>query len=131
MCRVTEQGSLEATSLPSAGGSEQRERQTLQAHGAHQRLEQRPGTADALEPVAGDVADPDLLALRLPGMSPADIMESWLQAQTRQFIREFLSAVPRSEATMTLTLLRPDSSPRVLTRRQLSSIGDLLRPWQR
>lgn len=94
----------------------------------------RPEVGDALEPITGnrsDVADLDVLALRFPGTPPDVMTPSWLRFQARQLIREFLSAVPRSEPDATLTFLRPNSSTRVLTRAQLSVAIDLLRPRQR
>ena len=91
---------------------------------------------DALESVAGDAVGMgqntlDALALRFPGTAPDVMTESWLRFQARQLIREFLSAVPRSEANTVLAFLRPDGTTRVLTRAQLSAAIDLLRPRQR
>ena len=91
---------------------------------------------DALESAVGDVRGMgqntlDALALRFPGTPPDVMTESWLRFQARQLIREFLSAVPRSEANTALTFLRPGGTTRVLTRAQLSAAIDLLRPRQR
>ncbi|HEY7341651.1 MAG TPA: hypothetical protein VH591_12270 [Ktedonobacterales bacterium] len=56
----------------------------------------------------------------------------WQQrAYTRQIIREFLRAVPRSETETTLVIVRPDGEQRLLTRAQLSTAIDRLRPRQR
>jgi hypothetical protein len=64
----------------------------------------------------------------LGDMTSAD----WQQrAHTRQLIREFLRAVPRSETETTLVIVRTDGEQRLLTRVQLSSAIDRLRPRQR
>jgi DNA-directed RNA polymerase specialized sigma24 family protein len=56
----------------------------------------------------------------------------WQQrAHTRQIIREFLRAVPRSETETALVIVRPDGEQRLLTRAQLSTAIDRLRPRQR
>ncbi|HEX6544637.1 MAG TPA: hypothetical protein VF040_22965 [Ktedonobacterales bacterium] len=56
----------------------------------------------------------------------------WHQrAHTRQLIREFLRAVPRSETETTLVIVRPDGEQRLFTRAQLSTAIDRLRPRQR
>src|SRR5262249_42140779 len=78
-----------------------------------------------------DVLDLDPLALRFPGVTPDVLTPEWLRFQARQLIREFLSAVPRSEPATALSFLRCDGMPRVLTRAQLSAAIDLLRPRQR
>jgi hypothetical protein len=111
----------------------------------------RPAAADAIEPDAladvtgGGKADEDRdedvdaradlaldpLALRFPGTPPEVITPAWLRLQARQILREFLAAVPRAEAATTLAFLRPDGTPRTLTRAQLSVAIDLLRPRQR
>ncbi|HZC04016.1 MAG TPA: hypothetical protein VE338_00090, partial [Ktedonobacterales bacterium] len=45
--------------------------------------------------------------------------------------REFLRAVPRGEESAVLPLVRPDGVTRVLTRAQLTTAIDRLRPRQR
>lgn len=56
----------------------------------------------------------------------------WQQrAHTRQLIREFLRAVPRSETETTLVIVRRDGEQRLFTRAQLSTAIDRLRPRQR
>lgn len=56
----------------------------------------------------------------------------WQQrAHTRQLIREFLRAVPRSETETTLVIVRRDGEQRLFTRAQLSAAIDRLRPRQR
>src|SRR5690349_9769959 len=90
-----------------------------------------PVTPDVLEPVSGDAFELDPLALRFPGTRPDIITPEWVRFQARQLIKEFLSAVPRSEPDTTLSFLRPDGTTRILTRAQLSAAIDLLRPRQR
>jgi hypothetical protein len=55
----------------------------------------------------------------------------WQRAHTRQVIREFLRAIPRSEPEATLALVRPDGTTRVFTRAELSAAIDRLRPRMR
>ncbi len=91
----------------------------------------QPTPPDALELVIGDAADLEALPLGFPGAAPEVITAAWLRLQARHLIREFLSAVPRSESETTLTLLRLDGTRRTLTRAQLSTAIDRLRPRQR
>lgn len=86
---------------------------------------------DVVEPGAGDTFELDPLALRFPGTTPDTVTPEWVRFQARQLIKEFLSAVPRSEPDTTLSFLRPDGATRVLTRAQMSAAIDLLRPRQR
>jgi hypothetical protein len=53
------------------------------------------------------------------------------RAQTRALIREFLRAVPRGEESAVLPLVRADGMTRLLTRAQLTTAIDRLRPRQR
>ena len=55
----------------------------------------------------------------------------WQRAHSRQIIREFLRAVPRSEPEATLALVRMDGTTRVFTRVELSTAIDRLRPRMR
>lgn len=54
-----------------------------------------------------------------------------LRVQARQQLREFLRAVPRHEEEATLALVRPDGTIRLLTRAELSTAIDRLRPRMR
>ncbi|HLZ21586.1 MAG TPA: sigma factor-like helix-turn-helix DNA-binding protein [Ktedonobacterales bacterium] len=90
-----------------------------------------PAPPDVLELSADDTFELDPLALRFPGTTPDIITPEWVRFQARQLIKEFLSAVPRSEADTSLSFLRPDGTTRILTRAQLSAAIDLLRPRQR
>lgn len=79
-------------------------------------------------PQLPDVETEGELDTELGDMTSAD----WQQrAYTRQIIREFLRAVPRSETETTLVIVRPDGEQRLLTRAQLSTAIDRLRPRQR
>jgi hypothetical protein len=51
--------------------------------------------------------------------------------QTRQLLREFLRAVPRTEPAATIVITRADGTARLLTRDELSGAIDGLRPRQR
>jgi hypothetical protein len=55
----------------------------------------------------------------------------WYRAQARSLIREFLRAVPRSEPDVLLAFVGPDGVPRTITRGQLTTRIDRLRPRQR
>lgn len=54
-----------------------------------------------------------------------------MRVQARQLLREFLRAVPRREEDATLALVHPDGTTRLLTRAELSTAIDRLRPRQR
>jgi hypothetical protein len=85
----------------------------------------RPQLPDAERP--GNMPESDMDG-ELGDMSSAD----WQQrAHTRQLIREFLRAVPRSETETTLVIVRANGDQRLLTRAQLSTAIDRLRPRQR
>jgi hypothetical protein len=55
----------------------------------------------------------------------------WLRLQVRQLIREFLAVVPRSQVYITVTFPRPDGTPRTISRAELSTAIDRMRPRQR
>ncbi len=55
----------------------------------------------------------------------------WLRLEVRRLIREFLSVVPRSHESTTLTFPRPDGTPRTLSRAELSAAIDRMRPRQK
>lgn len=57
--------------------------------------------------------------------------QAQMRVQTRQLLREFLRAVPRREEDATLALVRPNGTTRLLTRAELSTAIDRLRPRQR
>ena len=84
-----------------------------------------PQLPDVERPDSGPESE---LEADLGDMSSAD----WQQrAHTRQLIREFLRAVPRSETETTLVIVRSDGGQRLFTRAQLSTAIDRLRPRQR
>jgi hypothetical protein len=105
--------------------------QTERPNAAEAEQPAPPDAPDAFEMPASDVSDLDALPLGFPSATPEVITAAWLRLQARHLLREFLSAVPRSEAETTLTLLRPDGTRRTLTRAQLSAAIDRLRPRQR
>ncbi len=59
------------------------------------------------------------------------LTDAMRRAQLRAMIREFLRAVPRSEPETILTLPRPDGEERALTRAELTTAIDRLRPRMR
>jgi DNA-directed RNA polymerase specialized sigma24 family protein len=110
------------------------------ARPADSRTPTGPGASNARAPDArepaelrhsGVAGDDDALlgdALPPPGGPTADW---WLRVQTRQLLREFLRAVPRTEPQATLALAHPDGTTHLLTRGELSAAIDALRPRQR
>jgi hypothetical protein len=57
--------------------------------------------------------------------------EMWLRFRARRVIREFLRSVPRSEPEAALAFLAPDGQMRLVTRGELSSAIDEMRPRMR
>ena len=99
-----------------------------------ERAERAETAVEAAEDVALDgLLDEERaeLAAGASRMDAATRHALLLRASNRRNIREFLRAVPRSETETTLTLVRPDGSARLITRAQLSTAIDRLRPRQR
>ena len=85
---------------------------------------------DAL--AADDAAYAALAGGALDGQRAASTLTGAMRrAHVRAMIREFLRAVPRSEPETILTLPRPDGEDRALTRAQLTTAIDRLRPRMR
>ncbi len=84
---------------------------------------------DAL--TADDAAYAALAAQSAHSAAATQLTEAMRRAQTRALIREFLRAVPRGEESAVLPLVRADGVTRQLTRAQLSTAIDRLRPRQR
>ena len=57
--------------------------------------------------------------------------EMWLRFRARRVIREFLRSVPRSEPEAALAFLAPDGQMRLVTRGELASAIDEMRPRMR
>jgi hypothetical protein len=89
-----------------------------------------PDTEGEIEGDESDGLDglesPDDLPL---GADPGSAV--WLRIRARKLIREFLRAVPRAEPEATIAIIRPDGVTRILTRAELSTAIDRLRPRQR
>lgn len=83
----------------------------------------------ALDALTAD--DAAYAALSARGAGASVLTEAMRRAQTRALIREFLRAVPRSEESAVLPLVRADGVTRQLTRAQLTYAIDRLRPRQR
>ncbi|HZC07231.1 MAG TPA: hypothetical protein VE338_16475, partial [Ktedonobacterales bacterium] len=102
-------------------------------HGPADAVEQgerEDGSAThALDALTAD--DAAYAALSARGAAATSLTEAMRRAQTRALIREFLRAVPRGEESAVLPLVRPDGVTRVLTRAQLTTAIDRLRPRQR
>jgi hypothetical protein len=75
---------------------------------------------------ADESEDPDALPLGEPMDG-----EVWLRIRARKLIREFLRAVPRTEPEATIAIIRPDGVTRILSRTELTTAIDRLRPRQR
>lgn len=52
----------------------------------------------------------------------------WLRIQARKLLREFLRAVPRNEPQVMIAFIHPDGTPRTVTRGQLATAIDRMRP---
>lgn len=52
----------------------------------------------------------------------------WLRLQARKLLREFLRAVPRTEAQAAISFIHPDGTARTVTRGQLATAIDRMRP---
>ena len=92
--------------------------------------EQHDGAmAQALDALTADDVAYEALSAR--GAAATPLTEAMRRAQTRALIREFLRAVPRAEESAVLPLVRPDGVTRLLTRAQLTTAIDRLRPRQR
>lgn len=107
----------------------QRQLNHLNEH--HDDVEHVEGAAAtrALDALAAE--DAAYAALTAHGTAAAPLTEAMRRAQTRALIREFLRAVPRGEENAVLPLVRSDGMTRMLTRAQLSTAIDRLRPRQR
>lgn len=109
-----QQANQRAMNRPYARADEQDE----QVEGSH-----------ALDALTAD--DAAYAALSARGAGASVLTEAMRRAQTRALIREFLRAVPRSEESAVLPLVRADGVTRQLTRAQLTYAIDRLRPRQR
>jgi DNA-directed RNA polymerase specialized sigma24 family protein len=86
---------------------------------------------DVLQPPEEDegVVDADAYG---PYALPEERTPEWLRMQqARLLLREFLSVVPRTEETTTITFLRVDGTQQTLSRQELSAAIDRMRPRQR
>jgi hypothetical protein len=97
--------------------------------GQDTRDEHDETAARALDALTAD--DAAYAALTARGTAAAPLTEAMRRAQTRALIREFLRAVPRAEESAVLPLVRVDGVTRLLTRAQLTTAIDRLRPRQR
>ncbi|HEX9039175.1 MAG TPA: hypothetical protein VF808_19500 [Ktedonobacterales bacterium] len=82
-----------------------------------------------LDALAAD--DAAYAALGVEDGAAAPLTDTMRRARLRAMIREFLRAVPRSEPETILALPRPDGETRVLTRSELTTAIDRLRPRMR
>jgi hypothetical protein len=94
---------------------------------------ERAGAARLLDALAADDAAYAALAEdEAAGARVATpLTDAMRRAQLRAMIREFLRAVPRSEPETLLALPGPDGEPRALTRANLTTAIDHLRPRMR
>lgn len=99
----------------------------------HEDVEHVEGAAAtrALDALTEDDEAYATLAAHGSSAVAAPLTEAMRRAQTRALIREFLRAVPRAEENAVLPLVRVNGAARLLTRAQLSTAIDRLRPRQR
>lgn len=95
--------------------------------GAPDTLAGAPGADVWLEHETDDAADGMETSWRGRVLSPEMVMH----LKTRQALREFLRAVPRTETDAMLAIMRPDGTTRVLRRSELSAAIDRMRPRMR
>lgn len=90
-----------------------------------------PAHSDTLDRMPG--IEPPLAdsGMRFPGAEADILTPGTLGGGLRLVVREFLEAVPRSQAQASIALVRPDGSTRVFTRREFSAAVDALRPRMR
>jgi hypothetical protein len=84
-------------------------------------LDRMPGIEP---PAVGD-------AIRFPGAEADVLTPGAVGGGLRMVVREFLEAVPRSQARANIALVRPDGTTRVFTRGEFSAAVDALRPRMR
>ena len=90
-----------------------------------------PDIPDVLQPPEEDDGAVDADAYG-PYALPEEGTPEWLRLQqARLLLREFLSVVPRTEETTTITFLRVDGTQQTLSRQELSAAIDRMRPRQR
>lgn len=90
-------------------------------------------TADATAADEGMVLPEDFFVpdVSTHGVTAEPGSEAWRRMQGRQLIREFLRAVPRDEDDAHLAFVRPDGTPRLVRRADLSRAIDHMRPRMR
>ena len=96
-------------------------------HAQHSTVPPAPGTQSIPDPIMEALP----LGTAVPLTAEHLAAPEWLRLEVRGLIREFLSVVPRSQETTTLTFPRPDSTPRTLSRAELSAAIDRMRPRQK
>ena len=94
--------------------------------------EQRePTRGEALDRMPG-IEPPDASdAVRFPGAEADVLTPGTIGGGLRMVVREFLEAVPRSQAQASIALVRPDGRTRVFTRGEFSAAVDAMRPRMR
>ena len=89
-----------------------------------------PGAAPLSDTNDGEMVDGDPDEIETPPYG--DLRdEMWLRFRARRVIREFLRSVPRSEPEAALAFLAPDGQMRLVTRGELASAIDEMRPRMR
>lgn len=97
--------------------------------GEQEALDETSAATHALDALTAD--DAAYAALQARGSAATPLTDAMRRAQTRALIREFLRAVPRGEESAVLPLVRANGATRLLTRAQLTTAIDRLRPRQR
>jgi DNA-directed RNA polymerase specialized sigma24 family protein len=99
--------------------------------GDREKSRAAPDIPDVLQPPEEDEGAVDADAYG-PYALPEEGTAEWVRMQqARVLLREFLSVVPRTEETTTITFLRVDGTQRTLSRQELSAAIDRMRPRQR
>jgi hypothetical protein len=91
----------------------------------------REPQGDVLDRLPGIESAPGSAGLRFPSAEADVLTPGTLGGRLRLVVREFLEAVPRSQARANIALLRPDGTTRVFTRDEFSMAIDAMRPRMR
>jgi hypothetical protein len=87
-----------------------------------------PGSVPEDAVTLGDEEDLEAELIRVDARGAGMADPLWLRIQARKLLREFLRAVPRSEPHVTISFLRPDGTLHTVTRGDLATAIDRMRP---
>ncbi len=100
-------------------------------NGGDDREQREPPRGEALDRMPGIEPAAASDAIRFPGAEADVLTPGMVGGGLRMVVREFLEAVPRSQAQASIALVRPDGTTRVFTRGEFSAAVDAMRPRMR